>query len=57
VGEVAEEEEEEDRSEAPHVAVLLKEVVAQFAGRRVLSFVDCTLGAAGHASAVRAPTS
>ena len=38
--------------EAPHVAVLLKQVVAQFAGRPVLSFVDCTLGAAGHASAV-----
>lgn len=53
---VGEEEEEEDggagAKEGPHVAVLLKEVVAQFAGRRVLSFVDCTLGAAGHASII-----
>lgn len=57
---VGEEEEEEDggagAKEGPHVAVLLKEVVAQFAGRRVLSFVDCTLGAAGHASIVRIST-
>ncbi|KAG0558702.1 hypothetical protein KC19_10G047900 [Ceratodon purpureus] len=58
VGEEEDEDEEgvEDESretkEAPHVAVLLKEVVAQFAGRSVVSFVDCTLGAAGHASAI-----
>jgi len=35
-----------------HVAVLLKEVVAQFEGRHIRSFVDCTLGAGGHASAI-----
>jgi hypothetical protein len=40
-----------------HVAVLLKEVVAQFEGRHIRSFVDCTLGAGGHASAVSVPKS
>ncbi|CAM6100597.1 unnamed protein product [Calypogeia fissa] len=35
-----------------HVPVLLKEVIAQFQGRRLKSFVDCTFGAGGHASAI-----
>lgn len=34
------------------MAVLLNEVLAKFRDRRILSFVDCTLGAAGHASAI-----
>ncbi|CAK9863712.1 unnamed protein product [Sphagnum jensenii] len=42
-----------EEKEGPlHVAVLLKEVVAQFEGRHIRSFVDCTLGAGGHASAI-----
>jgi hypothetical protein len=45
-----------EEKEGPlHVAVLLKEVVAQFEGRHIRSFVDCTLGAGGHASAVSVP--
>jgi hypothetical protein len=47
----------EKEEKAPHVAVLLKEVVSQFEGRQVRSFVDCTLGAAGHASSVSSTSS
>lgn len=46
-----------EKEKAPHVAVLLKEVVSQFEGRQVRSFVDCTLGAAGHASSVSSTSS
>lgn len=35
-----------------HVPVLLGEVLDVFASLRLRSFVDCTLGAAGHSSAV-----
>ncbi|KAL2651618.1 hypothetical protein R1flu_019746 [Riccia fluitans] len=45
-------EEEEVEGDAPHVPVLLKEVVGYFEGRRLLNYVDCTLGAGGHACAV-----
>ncbi|KAG6545612.1 hypothetical protein Mapa_012966 [Marchantia paleacea] len=49
-----EEEQEEDEVErgAVHVPVLLKEVVDHFEGRRLLNYVDCTLGAGGHACSV-----
>ncbi|OEL29404.1 hypothetical protein BAE44_0009574 [Dichanthelium oligosanthes] len=43
---------------AHHVPVLLGEVLAAFRRPRPLrSFVDCTLGAAGHSLAVRVPRS
>lgn len=51
-GEREKEGEERGVEKPGHVAVMLKEVVAQFEGRQVRSFVDCTLGAGGHASAV-----
>ncbi|GBF99789.1 16S rRNA (cytosine(1402)-N(4))-methyltransferase [Raphidocelis subcapitata] len=35
---------------APHVPVLLNEVLQQFSGRQVKVYVDCTLGAGGHAA-------
>lgn len=35
-----------------HVPVLLQEVLEVFQGRQLRSFVDCTLGAGGHASAI-----
>lgn len=38
-----------------HVPVMLGEVLQAFRGLRLRSFVDCTLGAAGHSSAVRLP--
>ncbi|CAK9158487.1 unnamed protein product [Ilex paraguariensis] len=37
---------------ATHIPVMLGEVLEVFASRTVLSFVDCTLGAAGHSSAI-----
>nr|GMD72246.1 ribosomal RNA small subunit methyltransferase H-like [Ipomoea batatas] len=37
---------------ASHVPVLLGEVLDVFASLRLRSFVDCTLGAAGHSSAI-----
>ena len=36
----------------PHVPVLVGEVLDVFASVPLRSFVDCTLGAAGHSSAV-----
>ncbi len=36
----------------PHAPVLLNEVLAVFDGMRILSFVDGTLGAGGHAEAI-----
>ncbi|KAL3700326.1 hypothetical protein R1sor_018348 [Riccia sorocarpa] len=51
----AEDQQEEQviaKAEAPHVPVLLKEVVGYFEGQRLLNYVDCTLGAGGHACAV-----
>lgn len=40
-------------SDASHVPVMLGEVLEVFSSsRRISSFVDCTLGAAGHSSAV-----
>jgi hypothetical protein len=41
-----------DDDAVAHVPVLLKEVIAQFDGRELNTYVDCTLGAGGHASAV-----
>ncbi|KAI8464647.1 MAG: MraW methylase family-domain-containing protein [Monoraphidium minutum] len=38
--------------EAPHVSVLLDEVLQAFSGRQVKVYVDCTLGAGGHAVAM-----
>ena len=38
--------------DAPHVPVLLEEVLSFFAGRRLEMYVDGTLGAGGHASAL-----
>lgn len=38
--------------DAPHVSVLLTEVLAAFEGRQVRQYVDGTLGAAGHGSAM-----
>ncbi|XP_056174888.1 uncharacterized protein LOC115665838 [Syzygium oleosum] len=35
-----------------HIPVLLGEVLDIFSGRKLRSFVDCTLGAAGHSSAI-----
>ncbi|KAF8035077.1 hypothetical protein BT93_C1187 [Corymbia citriodora subsp. variegata] len=35
-----------------HVPVLLGEVLDVFSGRKLRSFADCTLGAAGHSSAI-----
>ncbi len=37
---------------APHLSVLLKEVVAAFEGMCITTFVDGTLGAGGHATAL-----
>lgn len=37
---------------ATHIPVMLGEVLEVFASRQLHSFVDCTLGAAGHSSAV-----
>lgn len=37
---------------APHISVLLSEVLAAFEGRAVRRYVDGTLGAAGHATAM-----
>lgn len=37
---------------ATHIPVMLGEVLDVFASIRLRSFVDCTLGAAGHSSAV-----
>lgn len=45
----------EDQSvsnEEPHIPVLLNEVLGSFDGRKLRVFVDGTLGAAGHASAI-----
>lgn len=39
-----------------HVPVMLGEVLQVFHRRRLRSFVDCTVGAGGHSSAVRAPS-
>lgn len=44
--------EEEQEEGAGHVPVLLKDVLEQFAGLQLRSFVDCTLGAGGHSAAV-----
>ncbi|PRW51138.1 Ribosomal RNA small subunit methyltransferase H [Chlorella sorokiniana] len=41
-------------ADQPHVSVLLREVLAAFEGLAVRRYVDGTLGAAGHASAVLA---
>lgn len=38
-----------------HVPVMLGEVVDVFSSLPLRSFIDCTLGAAGHSSAVSAP--
>lgn len=38
-----------------HVPVMLGEVLQAFRGLHLRSFVDCTLGAAAHSSAVRLP--
>jgi len=40
----------DDEPEAPHVPVLLQEVLQSFSGRPVKVYVDCTLGAGGHAT-------
>lgn len=37
---------------APHIPVMLGEVVDVFSSKPLRSFVDCTVGAAGHSSAV-----
>ena len=41
-------------SSPPHVSVMLEEVLGAFHGRELRTFVDCTLGAGGHSSAVAA---
>lgn len=38
--------------EAPHISVLLNEVLQYFSGRQVKVYVDCTLGAGGHAVSI-----
>lgn len=43
-----------EAADAPHVSVLLAEVLAAFEGRSVRTYVDGTLGAAGHAAAMLA---
>lgn len=37
---------------SPHTPVLMHEVLEAFAGLKLQTFVDCTLGAAGHAEAI-----
>ncbi len=37
---------------APHAPVLLQEILQAFAGLKLHTFVDCTLGAGGHAQAL-----
>eukprot|EP00897_Mesotaenium_endlicherianum_P010188 jgi/Mesen1/9198/ME000591S08510 len=41
-------------SSSPHLPVLLREVLASFQGKKLTTFVDGTLGAGGHASAILA---
>ncbi|KAJ7521164.1 hypothetical protein O6H91_19G040800 [Diphasiastrum complanatum] len=41
-----------EESSLPHLPVLMNEVLEQFKNRCLTSFVDCTLGAGGHASAI-----
>lgn len=38
----------------PHISVLLQEILTAFAGVHLKTFVDCTLGAGGHAEALLA---
>lgn len=42
----------EDEAPSSHVPVMLGEVMDVFSSVRLRSFVDCTLGAAGHSSSV-----
>lgn len=42
----------EESAEQPHVPVLLEQVLSFFRGRKLAVYVDATLGAGGHASAV-----
>jgi len=37
---------------APHIPVLLSEILQQFEGKKLRTFLDGTLGAAGHAAAI-----
>ena len=43
---------DENDNNAPHVPVLMREVLECFRGRRVRTYVDGTMGAGGHASAM-----